>query len=69
MHTLITEIPSGAVELPKRIQTMQAIRQADRTGLPGFAGALAHVLRSELEAEARIEAYARKPTPFSPLKP
>ena len=60
MHTIKTEIPSGAVAMDKRTQTMIAIREADRTGLTGFALALAANLRAELRADAEIASF--KPT-------
>lgn len=58
---LITEIPGNAVPMPRRVQTMLAIRQADRSGLPGFAAALATNLRAELEIESRISTYEQQP--------
>lgn len=58
---IITEIPSNAVPMPQRAQTIQAIRQADSSGLPGFAAALAKNLRAELEIESRISVYVQQP--------
>lgn len=58
---IITEIPSNAVPMPRRVQTIQAIRQADRSGLPGFAAALAKNLRAELEIESRVSTYVQQP--------
>lgn len=67
MHTITTEIPSGAVPLDRRTQTVQAIREADRSGLPGFASALAANLRAELDADAQIASFT--PTQTAQSKP
>lgn len=58
---IITEIPSSAVPMTRHAQTIQAIRQADSSGLPGFAAALATNLRAELEIESRISTYEQQP--------
>lgn len=50
---LVTAIPLGSVPVDRTTQAILAIRQADASGLPHFADALARNLRAEIGADPK----------------
>lgn len=58
--TIQSTIPLGAIELPRDVQSMQAIREARDSGLPNFAAALAYDLRTEMETREAIARLSGK---------